>query len=250
MDKRRRGDRDYYAMRSSDGPKTDRVTISLSRFYDISHMITQDMPVYPGEPEPQFRQISRLGKGKANVTKLILGSHTGTHTDAPSHFLSGTSVDAVDDIPIGRMIGKAAIVDMSSKGVGHGMTDSDFEGNKKHLISKTGGDIILAYTGTSERWEKNGKTRTNFSYLEPSGAQWLVDHRVKCIGIDSFSIEKYGFVEGLSHKKLLRNGVGIIEGLSSELKRFAGKRMFLVCVPLPLKGIDGSPVRPILFDIL
>ncbi len=78
----------------------------------------------------------------------------------------------------------------------------------------------------------------------------MVDHNIKCVGIDSFSMEKYGFQKGLTHEKLLSSGIGIIEGINSKLKEFVGKRMFLVCLPLPLKGIDGSPVRPILFDML
>jgi kynurenine formamidase len=61
-------------------------------------------------------------------------------------------------------------------------------------------------------------------------------------------MEKYGFQKGLTHEKLLSNYIGIIEGISSNLKEFVGRRMFLVCLPLPLEGIDGSPVRPVLFD--
>jgi arylformamidase len=77
-----------------------------------------------------------------------------------------------------------------------------------------------------------------------------VDHGIKCVGTDSFSMEKYGFQKGLAHEKLLSNEIGIIEGISSNLKNFAGKRMFLVCLPLPLKGVDGSPARAVLFDIV
>jgi kynurenine formamidase len=62
-------------------------------------------------------------------------------------------------------------------------------------------------------------------------------------------MEKYGFQRGLTHEKLLSNGIGIIEGISSKLKEFVGKRMFLVCIPLPLEDVDGSPVRPVLFEI-
>ena len=77
-----------------------------------------------------------------------------------------------------------------------------------------------------------------------------MNHKVKCLGIDSFSVEKYGFAEGTVHKTLLAKDIGIIEGLNRELKAFVGKRMFLVCLPLLFKGLDGSPARAILFDII
>jgi arylformamidase len=224
-------------------------TISILRFYDLSHPISHDMPVYPGEPKPEFRPIFSIGKDKVNVTQLVLASHTGTHVDAPKHFIPTGTADAVNDIPLRKFIGECVILDMSDKGVGHGITDSNLDEYSEMIRQEGGGDIVLVYSGTSDQWGKNEDVRTNFSYLEPSAAQWLVDHGVKCIGIDSFSMEKYGFQQGLTHEKLLSNGVGIIEGISSKLKEFVGKRMFLVCLPLPLKGVDGSPVRPVLFDM-
>jgi arylformamidase len=106
------------------------------------------------------------------------------------------------------------------------------------------GDIVLFYTGASDR-----KTETDFSYLEPSAAQWVVDRGLKCVGIDSPSVEKCGSREGVAHKKLLSNNIGIIENLNSNLKKFAGKRMFLVCLPLLLEGVDAAPTRAVLFDM-
>ena len=156
--------------------------------------------------------------------------------------------NAVNDIPLEIFIGECIVLDISKKDIGYGITDSDLD-EYSGMIKENDGDIILVYTGTSDQWSKNENIRTNFSYLEPSAAQWLVDRRIKCIGIDSFSMEKYGFQRGLTHEKLLSNGIGIIEGISSKLKEFVGKRMFLVCIPLPLEGVDGSPVRPVLFEI-
>lgn len=234
--------------RKSRGSKVT-ATILLSEVYDLSHPISEEMPVYPGEPPPEFYPIFSIGKDKVNVTKIVLASHTGTHVDAPKHFLPSKTADDVNDIPLQKFIGECVVLDLSDKGVGHGITDSDLNKYSK-MIRQAGTDILLIYTGTSDQWSKNEGVRTNFSYLEPSAAQWLVDHNIKCVGIDSFSMEKYGFQKGLTHEKLLSSGVGIIEGINSKLKEFVGKRMFLVCLPLPLKGIDGSPVRPILFDML
>lgn len=238
----------YGIRKSNSSKKREIATISLSKFYDLSHPISEDMPVYPGEPKPEFYPHFSIGKDKVNVTKLVLGSHTGTHVDAPKHFIPTSTADAVNDIPLEKFMGECIIVDMSKKSIGNGITDFDLD-EYSGMIRKNGKDIVLIYTGTSDQWDKNEDVRTNFSYLEPSAAQWLVDNRVKCIGIDSFSMEKYGFQKGLTHEKLLSNDIGIIEGISSKLKQFVGKRMFLVCLPLPLEGIDGSPVRPVLFDM-
>jgi arylformamidase len=89
----------------------------------------------------------------------------------------------------------------------------------------------------------------NYTYLEPSAAKWIVDHSIKCIGIDSVSVEKYNFKEGISHRTLLSKNIGIIEALNSNLKN-VGKRIFLVCLPLFLRGIDGAPARVIVFDVM
>ncbi len=111
-------------------------------------------------------------------------------------------------------------------------------------------DIILLYTGTNDGLQGQNNARKNFSYLEASAGCWIVNHKVKCLRIDSFSVEKYAFAEGTVHKTLLAKNIGIIEGLNRELKVFVGKRMFLVCLPLLSKGLDGSPARAILFDII
>jgi len=220
------------------------VRLNPSFFHDLSHIITEDMPVYPGEPEPEFIPHLKLGKDKVNVSVLHLGSHTGTHIDAPKHFLrKGTSIDKM---PIERFIGETVIVDLSRNGKRKGITDLDLD-KYSSLIQE--GDIVLIYSGTSESWQNYSKIKGNFAYLEPSAARWIVDHKIKCVGIDSLSMEKFGFIEGTSHKILLSNGIGIIEGLNKNLKHFTGKRMFLISLPLLLKGIDGSPARTILFDL-
>jgi arylformamidase len=110
---------------------------------------------------------------------------------------------------------------------------------------------LLLYTGTNDKWQKARASKSNaFTYLEVSAAEWIMDHGIKCVGIDTMSVEKYGFKEGLTHKKLLSNNIGIIENLNSNIRGFVGKRMFLVCLPLMLKAIDGSPARAVLFDIV
>jgi kynurenine formamidase len=127
-------------------------------------------------------------------------------------------------------------LDISNINIGNGITGSDLQNYSKVIKNK---DILLLYIGTSDKWTKDDTIGTNFTYLEPSAADWIVDHEIKCVGIDTLSVEKYGFKEGLTHKKLLSNGIGIIANLNSNLK-ISSTRSFLICTPLPLERIDGE----------
>jgi kynurenine formamidase len=145
---------------------------------------------------------------------------------------------------------------MSTIQTGQGITSSDLE---KCLNIVKSGDIILFYTGTSPKLDSKDnrnsykkeyeKIEGNFTYLEFSAAEWIVGHNIKCVGIDTWSVEREGFTEGLIHKKLSSRNIGIIENLNSNLRRFVDKRIFLICLPLLFEDLDGSPARAIVFDI-
>jgi kynurenine formamidase len=206
--------------------------LKLSKIYDLTRTISHDMQVYPGDPQPKFDPHATIKDNEVNVTTIKLGSHTGTHVDAPRHFLQeGNSVDVE---PLDKFIGDAAIIDASDK---NSVTSEDFSG-----YDIRSNDIVLIYTGTGDR-------QTDFTYLDISAAKWIVEHGAKCIGIDTASVEKYGDKDAPVHKILLARNIGIIENLTN-LKEFAGGRMFFVCLPLPLKGIDGSPARAVFVDIV
>ncbi|MGC2669441.1 MAG: cyclase family protein [Candidatus Nitrosopolaris sp.] len=223
---------------------TNAITISRTFYYDLTHLITQEMPVYPGDPMPEFKPIATIEKQKVNVTRIVIGSHTGTHVDAQKHFIANGN--SIDKEPLDKFMGEAVTLDISNINIGDGITGSDLENYSKVVKHK---DILLLYTGTSDKWTKDDSIRNNFTYLEPSAADWIVDHKIKCVGIDTLSMEKYGFKEGLTHKKLLSNGIGIIENLNSSLKKIISMRTFLICMPLPLEGVDGTPARAVAFAI-
>ena len=190
------------------------------------------MRVYPGDPQPKFNPHATIKDNNANITRITVGSHTGTHVDAPWHFLQeGNSIDVE---PLDKFVGEAAIIDASRK---NSITAEDFSG-----YDVRSNDIILIYSGTGDRL-------TDFAYLDISAAKWIVEHGVKCVGIDTASVEKYGSKDAPVHKMLLARNIGIIENLTN-LKEFAGSRMFFMCLPLPLKGIDGSPARAVFLDIV
>lgn len=206
--------------------------MNVSKIHDITRMIRQDMQVYPGDPKPQFEPQATIKDDKVNVTRITLGSHTGTHVDAPRHFLQeGNSIEME---PLDKFIGEAVIIDATGS---DSISAKDFLGKD---IRRN--DIVLINTGTSG-------SLIDFTYIDVSAAKWMVERGIKCIGIDTASVEKYGLKDAPVHKILLASKIGIIENLIN-LKQFAGKRMFLVCMPLPLQGIDGSPARAILFDMV
>jgi arylformamidase len=202
--------------------------LKLSKIYDLTRIISPDMRVYPGDPQPKFEPHATIKDNSVNVTRIALGSHSGTHVDAPWHFLKeGNSIDAE---PIDKFIGEAAIIDASGKNT---ITSKDFSS-----YDIRSNDIVLIYTGTGDRL-------TDFAYLDISAAKFIVEHEAKCVGIDTASVEKYGNKNAPVHKLLLARNIGIIENLTN-LKGFVGRRMFFVCLPLPLKGVDGSPARAVL----
>jgi arylformamidase len=206
--------------------------LKLLKIHDLTRTISQDMQIYPDDPQPKFDPHATIKDDKVNVTRITLGSHTGTHADAPWHFLQeGNSIDRE---PLEKFIGEAVIIDASDRSSisANDFPDNDIRNN----------DIVLINTGTSDR-------RTDFAYLEVSAAEWIIENGVKCVGIDTASVEKYGRNDAPVHKMLLARNIGIIENLAN-LKQFVGNRMFFVCLPLPLKGIDGSPARAVLFDIV
>jgi len=234
---------------NNDNNVTDIITISRS-FHDLTNVIGSDTLVYPGDPKPHFQSISTIKENQVNVTSITLGSHTGTHVDAPIHFEADG--EGISDVSINKFIGETIILDMSDLDNHHnverkGITLNEFE-NYSHIIKKD--DIVLLYTGSNDPSKAPESIMKEFSYIESSGADWIVDHGIKCVGIDSFSVEKYNFTTPLTHKKLLSNKIGIIENLSPELKKLIGKRMYLICTPLPIKGLDGSPARVLAFNLL
>lgn len=212
-------------------------------FSDLTRVISEEMPVFPGEPQPRFEPIRTVEKDGVNVARITLGSHTGTHVDAPSHFLLGGA--GVNMVPLESFVGEAIVLDVPKEKDAPGIARADLDAQSDKVKR---GDIVLLYTGTADRWNTSAQAG-DFAYLEPSGAGWMVRHGVKCIGIDSFSVEKYGSKNGISHKELLSNGIGIIENLGPNLKKFVNRRMFLVCLPLPLDGVDASPARAVLFEL-
>jgi kynurenine formamidase len=205
---------------------------------DLTHELHNGMPIYSGDPSPSFVSYATLEKNGVNLTKLILGSHTGTHIDAPRHFIpDGISVD---EIPPSKLVGVAYVCDLSSKPIGSGITSSDLRKNLEEKIAKD--DIVVCYTGCSEHWGDE-PVSSNYTYLTENAAEYLVSKRVRAVGIDFLSVEKFRAPNPVAHKALLGNGIFIIESLSKATKQFVGKRILMICMPIKLQNGDGAPSR-------
>ena len=196
------------------------------------------MPIYPGDPSPSFENYSTLQKDGVNLTKITMGSHTGTHLDAPRHFIPDGI--GIDRIPPEKLIGEAYVADLSKKPIGSGITSKDLRRELDEKIVKD--DIIVVYTGCSTHWGEESINR-DYTYLTRDAANYLVSKGVRAVGIDFLSVEKFKAAEPLVHKTLLGKGIFIIESLSDALKQFVGKRILMICMPIKLQNGDGAPSR-------
>ncbi|MGB9181300.1 MAG: cyclase family protein [Pyrinomonadaceae bacterium] len=209
------------------------------RIYDISVPITAAMPTYPGDPAVEIKQAQSLSAGDAaNVTLLNFGAHTGTHVDAPAHFIEGAS--KVDMLSLDVLTGRARVVQISKE-----IRAISVE----HLsrLDLGGATRILFRTRNSDFWsDASGGFREDFTYLEPEAARALARMGVRLVGIDYLSVEKFKSENFETHHALLSSGVVIIEGL--DLREVAAGDYELICLPLKIAqgSGDGAPARAIL----
>jgi arylformamidase len=202
------------------------------------------MPIYPGDPSPSFENYSTLEKDGVNLTKIIMGSHTGTHLDAPRHFIRDGI--GIDRIPPEKLIGEAYVADLSTKPIGSGITSKDLQRKLEEKIAED--DIVVVYTGCSEHWGDKSIGR-GYTYLTGEAAGYLVSKRVRAVGIDFLSVEKFKAPEPVVHKTLLGSGIFIIESLTSAVRQFVGKRILMICMPIKLQDGDGAPSRVVAIPI-
>lgn len=203
------------------------------RIHDITVSLSSDLPIYPGDPGINIEPFSRISQGdSANVSRICMGSHSGTHLDAPFHFDdAGTTVD---EIALETVIGKALVLEIL------GVKEIGRQELEKFRIE--GEERLLLKTDNSKLWQQK-EFSEGYAALTKEGAQYLRDAGVRLVGIDYLSIEGF-HGEGNVHRTLLEDGILVIEGLN--LEGIKAGRYQLICLPLKLKGGDGAPVRALL----
>ena len=198
---------------------------------DLTVGIRNEMVHYPGNPGVELRQTQRLDRGDpATVSQLSLGVHTGTHVDAPVHFIQGAS--GVDECSIDAMIGPARVIEVLGKET---CTAQDLAA---HDI-RAGERLLLRTNNSTHVWKVDDFVE-DYAYLDTSAARMLAERRVQMVGIDYLSIGR-GKDGPEVHRILLSAGVVIVEGL--DLSRVDAGSYDVVCLPIKILGGDGAPAR-------
>jgi arylformamidase len=213
------------------------MSTTTRRIWDISVPLRHGGLVYPGNPPISITPVERIADGAtANVSRIDLGSHTGTHVDAPLHFIDGQP--GVDALPLDVLIGPARLIafddDVRAIGEPH---------LRKHDL--TGVTRVLFRTRNSA-WLASGSTEfhTDFTHVLPDAAEYLVSHGVRLVGVDYLSVEQFHSPHHRTHRTLLENGVVIVEGLL--LTEPPPGDYELVCLPMLMAELDGAPARAVL----
>ncbi|KAG6818410.1 hypothetical protein H0H93_005193 [Arthromyces matolae] len=209
---------------------------------DLSHKLNSDTQIYPGDPKFSCNPCATVSKDGYSVHSISLGSHTGTHIDAPSHFFENQAT--VDQIPLSSLIAPLVVLDLSCRNLQERQIISwddliPFEG----LIRP--GVILVLYTGWSAFWAT--PKYFNHPFLVKDTVEKIMERGVKIIGVDTLSPDEteyqgvggqYGY--GV-HETILGAGGFIVENLTN-LGNLRGQTHVAI-VPLNLEGVDGSPVR-------
>ncbi|MCK5796875.1 MAG: cyclase family protein [Deltaproteobacteria bacterium] len=210
------------------------VTTPEADWIDISVPLRDGMATWPGDPPMRVGRAFSLAEGDpANVTTLSCCAHTGTHVDAPRHYLKDGA--AVDEAPLDTWIGPARVLDISrSRGT---ITVDELAA---HSIQA--GERILLRTGNAARIDWHAPTiDRDFVGLSPEAARFLAAQKIRTLGVDYLSVSAFNDDAASVHLPLLRAGVWIIEGL--DLSAIAPGPVDLICLPLRLVGADGAPAR-------
>lgn len=199
---------------------------------DITKLICEEMIVYKNKPSKQIKRsiVMDYQHGSYYESRIDLDMHCGTHIDAPLHMLEGGST--VERLDLSKYIGTCKVYDLTP--ITQYITKKDVEG-----LDIQQNDIIVLKTKNSYDTEYNAQ----FIYLEEDAAQFLVDRKIKCLGMDAMSIER-DKPNHETHKILLSHDIGVIEDL--QLKDVDEGEYFLSCLPLRIKASEASPVRAVL----
>jgi arylformamidase len=205
----------------------------MPRVYDVTVPLATGLPVYPGDPPFEIEAAAGLGSAPFRLSRLSLTTHTGTHVDAPAHFLEGGAT--IDQLPLEILVGKARVVEIVAR---ERIDRSDLEAQDLRDDLR-----VLLKTRMSGQLLRPGY-QTDHLYLTKDAAQYLAQAGLKLVGFDYLSVDRHGSVDFPTHAALLGAGVVLIEGL--DLSEVEPGEYDLTCLPLRVAGGDGAPARVIL----
>ena len=206
-----------------------------SPWIDISVPLKSGMVNWPSDPPARISHVKEMEKGDpCTVSLLEMGAHTGTHMDAPAHFVQGGR--GISTMPLDASIGPARVITIRDR------ESIKPEELARHHIRR--GERILFRTRNSEQCWDTDTFVEDFVYISAAAAHYLVERRVRLVGIDYLSVGGFRKDGMETHQALLKAGIWVLEGLN--LKKVRQGRYQLVCLPLKIDGGDGAPARAVL----
>ena len=212
------------------------------KIIDLTLTISDKIPTFPGSPQPNFIPWENIKEDGYNLEVLFLSSHTGTHMDAPHHFLEKGA--KIHEISLKKLVSEAALIQCRKNG-GQSITKTDIQKFEKNHRKIENFSSVIFYTG----WQKNLQKKYYFTKnpgLSVSAAKYLVSKKISLVGIDSPSIDVGTDSKFSVHQIFAKKGMLIVENLAN-LDKIKSPTFHLVVLPLKLKNATGSPVRAIAF---
>ena len=203
---------------------------------DVSVTVRTGLPVWPGNPLVDLTPVQSFPQGdEVTISKLSLGAHTGTHMDAPLHFIEAGKT--IDEVPLEIGLGRARVIEIENREV---ITLEELE---RHAIEANERLLFKTHNSARDLFAKDDFTE-DYVYISTEAGEYLADRRVKLVGVDYVSVGGYQKNAPEVHRALLGGGVWIVEGL--DLSSTPPGEYDLLCLPLKLKGLEASPVRALL----
>ncbi|NWJ43310.1 cyclase family protein [Marine Group I thaumarchaeote] len=212
------------------------------KIIDLTLTISNKIPTFPGSPQPNFIPWEKIKDDGYNLELLFLSSHTGTHLDAPYHFLEKGA--KIHEISLKKLVSNAVLI-KSRKKSNESVTKTDIQKFEKKHGKIVSFSSVIFYTG----WQRNLQKKHYFTKnpgLSVSAAKYLASKKISLVGIDSPSIDLGTDSKFSVHQIFAKKGMLIVENLAN-LEKIKSSKFHLVVLPLKLKNATGSPVRAIAF---
>ena len=212
------------------------------KIIDLTLTVSDEIPTFPGSPQPSFITWENVKEDGYNLELLFLSTHTGTHMDAPYHFLEKGA--KIHEISLKKLVSEAVLIKSKKKG-GESITKIDIQKFEKKHGKIVSFSSVIFYTG----WQRNLQKKYYFTKnpgLSVSAAKYLASKKINLVGIDSPSIDLGKDSKFSVHQIFAKKGILIVENLAN-LEKIKSSKFHLIVLPLKLKNATGSPVRAIAF---
>lgn len=207
----------------------------MNPWLDVSVPVKSGMAHWPGDIDVSVARVSNMAEGaEYNLSQLHMSAHTGTHMDAPLHFVNGAV--SIDQLPFEATVGAARVIEID---VPEAIGRTELE----RFDIEPGERLIIKTANSARCWDTDEFIK-DFIYISEEGAKYLVERKIRSVGVDYLSVAGFFKDTAETHVALLGAGIWIMEGL--DLRGIHPGRYELICLPLKLLGAEGAPARAIL----